>query len=134
MTTIFPSLRYRDARAALDWLERAFGFERHAVHEEGGVVGHAEMRFGDSMIMLGQERDEDRWGAHAGQAWHYVAVDDADAAYARATEAGAEVVMELTDLDYGSRDFSVRDPEGNLWSFGTYRPSERPSVQASSQA
>jgi uncharacterized glyoxalase superfamily protein PhnB len=134
MTTIFPSLRYRDARAAIDWLERAFGFERHAVHEEGGAVAHAELRLGDSIIMLGQERDEGRWGAHAGQSWLYVATDEVDALFARARDAGAEVVMELTDLDYGSRDFSVRDPEGNLWSFGTYAPSPAPSVEASSQA
>jgi len=84
--------------------------------------------------MLGRERDEERWGTHAGQAWIYVAVEDADAAFARARDAGAEVVMELTDLDYGSRDFGVRDPEGNLWSFGTYAPSAAPSAEASSQA
>ncbi len=133
MTTIFPALRYRDALAAIDWLERAFGCERHAVHEEGGVVSHAELRLDDAWLMLGVDR-EDRWGSRAGQGWLYVAVDEVDALFAQARDAGAEVVMELTDLDYGSRDFSVRDPEGNLWSFGTYRPSERPSVQASSQA
>ncbi len=134
MTTIFPALRYRDALAAIDWLERAFGCERHAVHEEGGVVSHAELRLDDAWIMLSSDRDDDRWGSYAGRGWLYVAVDAADVLFARARDAGAEVVMELTETDYGSRDFSVRDPEGNLWSFGTYRPSAEPSVQASSGA
>jgi uncharacterized glyoxalase superfamily protein PhnB len=122
---IFPSLRYRDAAAAADWLEQAFGFERVAAHEnEDGSLGHVEMRWGDSMIMFGQETDEaiERFGEHAGRGWCYVTVDDADAHHDRAAAAGAEIVYGLTDQDYGSRDYSARDPEGNLWSFGTYDP------------
>jgi uncharacterized glyoxalase superfamily protein PhnB len=121
---IYPSLRYRDAPAAIDWLERAFGFERHEVHEgPDGTVAHAELRWGDGMIMLGSERgDDDPYGSHAGQSWLYVVVEDADAHFERAKAAGAEIVRELTDQDYGSRDYSARDPEGNLWSFGTYQP------------
>ena len=125
MTRIYPLVRYKNAGQAIDWLERAFGFERGAVHEgDDGTVVHAELRLGDHIIMLGSESDEPdpRWGPRAGAGWVYVAVDDADAAFARATAAGAEVVMALTDLDYGSRDFAVRDPEGNFWSFGTYGP------------
>jgi uncharacterized glyoxalase superfamily protein PhnB len=75
--------------------------------------------------MLGSERssDEDRGvGLHAGQGWLYVVVDDPDAHHERAKAAGAEIVRELEDQDYGSRDYSARDPEGNLWSFGTYNP------------
>ncbi len=123
--TLFPSLRYHDAVAAIEWLERAFGFERVMVVEGGErPVQHAELRLGNDMIMLGSEpKDVDEFDAHAGQSWVYVAIDDADALFERATGAGAEVVRELSDTDYGSRDFSVRDPEGNLWSFGTYRPS-----------
>ena len=68
------------------------------------------------------EGDDRGLGRHDGQGWVYVAVEDPDALFARATAAGAAVAMELTDSSYGSRDFSVRDPEGNLWSFGTYRP------------
>ena len=120
--SIYPSLRYRDATAAIDWLERAFGLERVAVHEQGGEVMHAELRYGDGMVMLGPDRD-DGFGSHTGQGWMYVVVDDPDAHYARARDAGAEIVRDLTDQDYGSRDYSARDPEGNLWSFGTYRPS-----------
>jgi len=120
--TFFPSLRYQDARAAIDFLERAFGFETRAVHEnEDGTVAHAEVGLGDQMVMLGTDRPDDRWGSHAGMGWIYVAVDDIEALHARAREAGAEVT-DLTDQDYGSRDFSARDPEGNQWSFGTYRP------------
>ena len=122
---IFPSLRYRDARAAAAWLEQAFGFELVAAHEnEDGTLGHAEMRWGEAMIMLGQETDEgiERFGTHAGQGWSYVTVDDLDTHHGRAAAAGAEIVMEPVDLDYGSRDYAARDPEGNLWSFGSYDP------------
>src|SRR5215212_218022 len=120
---LYQCLRYRDARAGLAWLERAFGFEPVEVHEDDrGTIVHAEMRWGDSLVMFGAQRDEDEFGDHAGRGWTYVTCDDPDALFARATNAGAEVVRDLTDTDYGSRDFSVRDPEGNLWSFGTYEP------------
>jgi uncharacterized glyoxalase superfamily protein PhnB len=86
-------------------------------------VAHAQLTLGSGMIMLGSESTSaDRWGPHAGQSWVYVAVEDPDALHERAKAAGAEVVMEPMDTDYGSRDFAIRDPEGNLWNFGTYRP------------
>jgi uncharacterized glyoxalase superfamily protein PhnB len=120
--TIYPSLRYRDARAGIDWLKATFGFDERVVYEnEDGTVAHAELSFGPSIVMLGSEKD-DTYGSHIGQSWAYVAVEDADERYERARAAGAEIVRELADTDYGSRDFAVRDPEGNLWSFGTYRP------------
>jgi uncharacterized glyoxalase superfamily protein PhnB len=120
---IFPSLRYRDAGAAIEWLEAAFGLERREVTTApDGRVVHAELAFVPGIVMLGSDRD-DVFGSHAGQGWLYVAVDDPDSLFARAVAAGAEVVRDLEDTDYGSRDFTVRDPEGNLWSFGTYRPS-----------
>ena len=124
-TDICPILQYRDAHAAIDWLERAFGFERvHVYDGPDGTVAHAELRHGDGMVMLGSapQADEGGYGDHTGQCWAYVAVDDADAHHDRAQAAGAEIVRELQDQDYGSRDYSARDPEGNLWSFGTYRP------------
>ena len=122
MSTISPILSYRDAAAAIAFLEAAFGFERKAVHTgDDGTIQHAELRYGDGLVMLGTER-EDRWGRHAGESWTYVVVSDADAHHAQARAAGAEIVSELTDQDYGSRDYSARDPEGNLWSFGTYDP------------
>jgi uncharacterized glyoxalase superfamily protein PhnB len=125
--TIFPGLRYRDAPAALEWLARAFGFEEvMVVPGEDGTIAHAEMRLGRGMIMLGSDKD-DRFGSRVGLGWIYVALDgDVDAHHDRAVAAGAEVLMELTSTDYGSRDYSVRDPEGNVWSFGSYRPAALP--------
>jgi len=123
--TLYPSLRYRDAPAALAWLHEAFGFVERAVHAgPDGTIAHAEMDAAGGVLMLGSDggRSEDRFGAHAGRGWTYVSIDDPDACFARAVAAGAEVVSPLADTDYGSRDFSVRDPEGNLWSFGTYAP------------
>jgi len=122
---IYPVLRYRDAHAAIDFLCEAFGFERHAVYEgEGGSVEHAQLAHGGGMVMLSTEQGEDDrgWGEHAGQGWTYVVVDDPDAHYERAKAAGATILRELEDQDYGSRDYSARDPEGNIWSFGSYDP------------
>ena len=79
MQSIYPSLRYRDAPAAIDWLVRVFGFERHAVYEDGDIVQHAELRYRNSIVMLGSERptDEERgFGPRAGQGWLYVVVED----------------------------------------------------------
>lgn len=120
--TLYPSLRYRDASAAIDFLTSAFGFERHVVYEnEDGTIAHAELSYGPSLLMMGQDRD-DVYGGRAGQGWVYVAVDNADAHCERARAAGAEIVVDLHDTDYGSRDYTARDPEGNTWNFGTYRP------------
>ena len=124
--TVFPVFRYADAPAAVDWLERAFGFERGLVAPApDGSVAHAELSHGAGAILLGSERAElsdEPWAkARFGV---YVAVDDVDAHYARATVAGARIVRELQDTDYGSREFSALDLEGHLWSFGTYRPGD----------
>lgn len=122
--TLYPCLSYRDAPAAMDWLIEAFGFEKKVVYEgEDGTIEHAELGYGPSRIMFGSDRGpDDRYGPHVGQAWIYMVVDDPDAHYERAKAAGAEIVEELHDQDYGSRDYSARDPEGNLWNFGTYQP------------
>jgi uncharacterized glyoxalase superfamily protein PhnB len=124
MQTIFPVLKYEDAQAAMDFLERAFGFERHAAYDgENGEVAHAELKLGDEFVMLGSTGEGDeRFNQGAGRYSLYVVVDDPDAHHARAKEAGATIERELTDQDYGSREYTARDPEGNLWSFGTYRP------------
>jgi uncharacterized glyoxalase superfamily protein PhnB len=123
MPTVIPSLRYKDARRAIEFLEEAFGFKPAMVVDgENGTVVHAELTYGsDGMVMLGTDRD-DPYGSHVGQGWMYVVIEDADAHYAQAKAAGAEIVRELEDQDYGSRDYSARDFEGNMWSFGTYRP------------
>jgi uncharacterized glyoxalase superfamily protein PhnB len=128
-TRVFPTLRYRDAAAMIAWLGRAFGFTEHVVYcDDAGAVVHAELACGAALIMLSTARD-DRFGAMVGAPGGpgngqaiYVAVDDADAHHARAEAAGAEILMALTDTDYGSRDYICRDPEGCIWCFGTYWP------------
>jgi uncharacterized glyoxalase superfamily protein PhnB len=125
---IFPALRYHDANAAIEWLKRAFDFQERAVYrDEDGAVSHAELALGAGIVMLGQSRPEGWLGGRAPDARAstvsiYVVVADPDAHHERAQSAGAEIVRELTDEDYGSREYSARDLEGNLWSFGTYDP------------
>lgn len=124
-TNVCPILSYRDARAAIRFLQKAFGFELVACHEsEDGRVQHAELRWGDSLIMLSEQTAEtiQRFGERAGQGWTYVIVPDADAHHDRASKAGASITTEPADQDYGSRDYEATDTEGNLWSFGTYDP------------
>ena len=118
MSTVTPIIPYRDLRAAIDFLCDAFGFERHAVHEgPDGELQHVELRLGDSAVMPAPARL-----GEPGHAMAYVVVDDADAHHERAVAAGAQVTERLHDTDYGSRDYAARDPEGNAWYFGTYRP------------
>ncbi|MGH8355164.1 MAG: VOC family protein [Pseudomonas sp.] len=129
--SLIPCLRYRDAPAAIDWLCRAFGFERQlVVPGEAGEVVHAQLSFGNGMLMLGSVseteygrlmKQPDQAGGACTQSL-YVIVNSADALYTSAKAAGAEIVIELKDEDYGGRGFSCRDPEGHLWSFGTYDP------------
>jgi uncharacterized glyoxalase superfamily protein PhnB len=123
-------LSYDEAHAAVDWLEQAFGFERSSVHEgPDGTIAHAELRFGDGMIMLGSAgpngfglKTPKELGAVSQGV--YVIVDDGiDSHHERALAAGAEIVRQPNDTDYDSREYMARDLEGNLWSFGTYRPS-----------
>lgn len=118
---IIPTLRYTDAPAAIDFLERAFGFERKAVYGDGDVIHHAELTSGRGMVMLGSTGQGDpQFDTRKSSA--YVIVADPDALRDRAKAAGAEITRELQDTDYGSREFSATDPEGNVWSFGTYDP------------
>ena len=118
---IIPTLRYKDAKAAIDFLERAFGFERKAVYGDGDVIHHAELTCGRGMVMLGSTgRGDPQFDTRKSSA--YVIVADPDGLHDRAKAAGAAITRELQDTDYGSREFSARDPEGNAWSFGTYDP------------
>ena len=122
MSAIYPCLCYQDAHAAIDWLERAFGARRCQVHEgDDGAVHHAELDFDGGIVMMSSARAGGlSWST--GAASLYLVVGDPDAHHARAAQAGAEIVRELRDEDYGSRGYTARDPEGNLWSFGTYDP------------
>jgi uncharacterized glyoxalase superfamily protein PhnB len=118
---IIPTIRYQDAQGAIDFLERAFGLERREVNEdENGTIFHAELTFGRGMVMVGTRKEGDRFDT--GRAVVYGIVDDPDAHHDRAKAAGASIVMELTDQPYGSREYAAEDPEGNVWSFGTYDP------------
>jgi uncharacterized glyoxalase superfamily protein PhnB len=130
-STIMPTMRYRDARAAIEWLCSVLGFTKHAAYEgPDGKIMHAELTLGGGMMMLGEARD-DAYGrgfktpAELGGVEtrsSYVVVGDADAVYARVQAAGATIAREIMNTDYGSREFTVKDPEGNSWSVGTYDP------------
>lgn len=131
--TVIPCLRYRDALAAINWLCATFGFETQAVYSnDDGTIAHAQLTFGNGMIMLGSVLEgETEWGhlikqpdeiGGAETQSAYVIVGDADAIYARAKAAGAKIVVEIKDEDYGGRGFSCYDLEGHLWNFGTYDP------------
>ncbi|MEO3813832.1 VOC family protein [Sphaerisporangium sp. B11E5] len=126
---VWPTLSARDARGLIAFLVEAFGFEETAVYGEGDVVTHAQLDWPlGGGIMLGSEHtadDGNPWRLTPGTFGTYVVTDDPDALFARATKAGAEVLRGLRETDYGSREFAVRDPEGNLWSFGTYRGEPR---------
>ncbi len=126
--TIYPSLSYDDAAAAIEWLCRAFGFSKRLVvpGPDGGVV-HSELSLGDGgVIMVSSAKPEQGRvsprGLPAVNQAICVQVDDPDSHFARAKEAGAIVLQELRDEEYGSRGYMVRDPEGHQWYFGTYRP------------
>ena len=125
---IVPCLSYRDAPAAIAWLKEAFGFtENMIVPGPDGTIAHAQLAFGSGLIMVGSQRDDElamRIPCDLGGVTQsiYIVIEDADAHHDRAAAAGAEIVRELQDTPYGSRDYSARDPEGHLWNFGTYRP------------
>lgn len=131
VTTVIPSLRYRNAPAMIVWLCTAFGFKRHAVHAEGDIVHHAQLTFGNGMIMLGSTDNASAWGKRIAQPDEIggretqcccLIVADCAAHYARAKAAGAEIMDELETKEYGGSGYSCRDPEGHLWWFGDYDP------------
>jgi uncharacterized glyoxalase superfamily protein PhnB len=130
-STIMPALRYRDAPGAIEWLCSVFGFAKHAVYPgPDNTIGHAELTLGGGMIMLGSYKDDayGRGFKAPGEVGNvetrgaYIVVPDADAVYARAKAAGGTIVREILNTDYGSREFTVKDPEGHSWSVGTYDP------------
>ena len=125
---VWPTLRARDARGLIAFLVAAFGFEETVVYGDGDQVDHAQLSWpAGGGIMLGSARDDtgDSWPLRPGTFGAYVVTDDPDGLFKQATAAGAKVLRELHDTDYGSRDFAVTDPEGNHWSFGPYRGEPR---------
>ena len=131
-STLIPSLRYRDALAAIDWLVRAFALEKNAVYMGAdNTVAHAQLTFGGGMIMLGSVDNGSEYGKLMVQPDEiglretkgiYLVVPDADKVYASAKKEGAEIVLDIRDMDYGGRAFTCRDLEGHLWNIGTYDP------------
>jgi uncharacterized glyoxalase superfamily protein PhnB len=131
--TVIPCLRYRNAPAAIEWLCKTFGFERQMViPNEDGTIAHAQLSFGNGMIMLGSAKptdfgrfmkQPDEIGGSATQT-AYMVVNDPDAIYSRAKAAGAVIELDIKDQDYGGRDFTCRDIEGHIWTFGSYDPWE----------
>jgi uncharacterized glyoxalase superfamily protein PhnB len=136
MPTIFPIIRFNDSDAGLAWLRDVLGFQEHGVFRgEDGSIQHGELRYGDAWVMIGSEpaggdtqptSSAGTGGAHAGTGFFYLAVEDAGAAFERAKAAGADLSSELESRDYGGREFSLRDHEGNIWSVGEYDPSRAP--------
>lgn len=125
--TMYPIIAYDDAPAAIDWLQRVFAFVPLMIMTaENGEIGHAELRLGNGVIMpISRHRTpdpENPWSQPLGAQGLYVAMDNIDAHYAHAVQAGADIVRPLAATSYGSREYSAQDLEGNLWSFGTYRP------------
>jgi len=126
--SVWPGLLCTDARATIRFLVEAIGFVETIVvpGEQDGEIMHAEVRWPEGGIVMigsddrrGEFTDHNRPGTNS----LYVVTDRPDEVFTRATAAGAQVVRDMEDTDYGSRGFTVRDPEGNLWSFGTYRGS-----------
>ena len=125
--TMYPIIAYDDAVAAIEWLQRVFAFQPLMVMTgENGEVGHAELRLGNGVIMPTTRNrapdPENPWTQPLATQGLYVALDNVDAHYEHAVSAGADILRPLADTPYGSREYSARDLEGNLWSFGTYRP------------
>ncbi|MGE0806701.1 MAG: VOC family protein [Burkholderiaceae bacterium] len=124
---IHPCLTYRDAPAAIDWLCRAFGFtKRFAVADEDGRIQHSELSLGTGVIMVSSLKPEGGQPANASAGGSCLSVFVADPAahHRQAQSAGAQIVRELRTEDYGATGYMARDPEGNLWYFGDYRPGE----------
>ena len=125
---VWPTLRANDARALIKFLVEAFGFEETVVYGEGDRVDHAQLSWplgGGIMLGSANRGPDDQWSLPPGTFGAYVVADDIDALHDRAVQAGAEIIRAPQTTDYGSHEFVARDPEGNLWSFGTYRGEPR---------
>ena len=132
-STIIPTLRYKDAHASIDWLCRALGFARQVVFEgPDHTIAHAQLTFGSGMIMLGSMANPGEFAKHmvqptetGGRETVAVALitTDATALYHQVKAAGGgEMLLDLREMDYGGKAFTVRDPEGHIWSVGEYDP------------
>lgn len=129
--SIIPTMRYKNARAAIDWLCNAFGFEKHLIVEgENNTIAHAQLKYGNSMIMLSSDNDNEygnlvktprSLNGNNTQA-PYVVVDKIDDHYEKAVSAGAKILIAIKDEDYGGRGYTCKDIEEYIWNFGSYDP------------
>jgi uncharacterized glyoxalase superfamily protein PhnB len=128
MQTIFPIIRYRDARKAIEWLCKNFGFiELFSVPQSGEIVRHAQLKLGTNIIMLGSVRPDE--GIQSPQNIGittqalYIYVDNLDAHYENAKLAGTEIMSSIKETDFGAYEYHAKDIEGHLWTFGSFLPS-----------
>jgi len=132
---LIPLLRYHDARAAIDFLTEAFGFEARVVvpGDDARTIVHAQLIRGDDMLMLATIRSHGEFDermklprdAGGNTQGLFIVVEDADAHCARAAKSGARILIAPADWENGGRGYSCEDPEGHLWSFGTFDPWSR---------
>ncbi len=126
---VWPTLRAGDAHGLIRFLVDVVGFQETVVYSDGEIVHHAELAWPPGGgVMLGSAAPEgtaDSWPVQPGSFGAYLVTDTPDELYEKVRSAGAEIIAGLHETDYGSRDFSLRDPEGNRWSFGTYRGAPR---------
>jgi len=130
--SVIACFRYKDAPAAIEWLCKAFGFERHlVVPGDNDGIAHAELKLGNGMIMLGSARDDEfgqllrppvEGNSSVVTNTVYVVVSDVDGHFRRAESAGATVITRPTAQDFGGSNYTCRDPEGYVWTFGDYDP------------
>jgi len=133
--TIIPTLRYRDAQGAIEYLQNVLGFEAVMVVEgDGGVIEHAQLTHGTGMVMLSSVGDSEfekaieDGGDPTGRGAIYIVIDDVDGHADKARSFGANIVVEPEDQDYGGSAYTLKDHEGNVWSFGSYDPWAPPSA------
>lgn len=126
-----PCLKYTDAKAAIAWLEKAFGFHAHlVVPGERDIIAHAQLTFQNTMIMISSSgnSDLDKYMKSPGglrginTQIAYIIIDHVDDHYTKAKEAGAKIILDIKDEEYGGRGYTCQDPQGVIWSFGTYDP------------
>ncbi len=134
-SNIIPAIRYKDCQSAIQWLCDVLGFKKYVVYESEGIVHHAELTFGNGMIMLGTYRDLPYDGLiripedinNVNTQSPYIFVEDLNTHYQKAKEKGADILLPLKKEDHGA-GYTCRDPEGNLWSFGDFNPWANPDV------
>jgi uncharacterized glyoxalase superfamily protein PhnB len=137
-SSVIPCIRYRDAPRAVEWLCQVFGFTPHLiVPGENDTILHGQLTLGNGMLMLGSLSNTNEYsklivppdqieGAQTQTV--YLVVEDADVVYARVKAAEATILIDIVDEEYGGRGFTCRDPEGHVWSIGTYDPWQEQAV------